>query len=32
MTQKLPKDGTLSRNEMKLLVKDQLFEVLNSKD
>lgn len=32
MAEKLPKDGTLSRNDVKLIAKDQMFEVLNTKD
>lgn len=32
MSQKLPKDGSISRNDMKILMKDQIFETLNSKD
>lgn len=32
MAEKLPKDGSLSRNDIKMIVKDQIFEVLNSKD
>ena len=29
---KLPKDGSLSRNDVKMICKDQVFDVLNSKD
>ncbi len=33
ITEKLPKDGSnVSRNDIKLIAKDQVFEVLNSKD
>lgn len=32
IAERLPKDGSISRNDVKMIAKDQFFEVLNSKD
>ena len=30
--EKLPKDGALNRNDVKMICKDQVYDVLNTKD
>ena len=30
--EKMPKDGALTRNDVKMICKDQVFDVLNTKD
>lgn len=32
MLEKLPKDGSLNRNDVKIICKDQIYDVLNTKD
>ena len=32
MMEKLPKDGALNRNDVKMICKDQVYDVLNTKD
>lgn len=32
IAEKMPKDGSLSRNDVKMICKDQVYDVLNSKD
>ena len=33
MSEKIPKEGsTVSRNDVKIIAKDQFFDILNSKD
>lgn len=32
MLEKMPKDGALNRNDVKMICKDTVFDVLNAKD